>query len=355
MDGRQIHISDLKTYHPSQLLAERDLGIGVITAYKLADDEYYFVMGEYHNKGALSPTVGLRYDERFGDVYAALKIAHARKRLGKFECDGSIDDIVFYATIDQPGFQQKDLARLTFINRVNFNLTLAQFKKNFIEPMHKEASALGCVAHFFWRLDETVKGGRAAFESNEERSQAAEVAFNAAKSLESHGFAKEIKKSLKLLKDAKEEWKEKENPLKFFDHCGGNNFSQITGFCIISLDELKQYINNPQITNTKKQTILIPDFLHDELEKKKKCFLFEDEVKTIVAAISHLSPNEKVNAEKQGLGFFKPCDENKLQALQSPWKVTSTNLNRLKVNLTEKATFDPDELVCSKAKGLTCN
>jgi hypothetical protein len=69
----------LEQYIPTEEMIKNELGIGAITIYQLNNSMSYFIMGEYHGKGALMPTVGSKYSPT-NSIYDT--IASAFQRIG---------------------------------------------------------------------------------------------------------------------------------------------------------------------------------------------------------------------------------------------------------------------------------
>lgn len=81
-----IKPEDLKQYTVTDEMLKHDVGVGVVTIYQLKNNVPYLVMGEYHNKGALSPTVGAKL-EKNESIYDVITGAFSRKRLETMSFD----------------------------------------------------------------------------------------------------------------------------------------------------------------------------------------------------------------------------------------------------------------------------
>lgn len=330
---------NLAQYAVTPAMLKNDLGVGVITVYQLKNGMSYLVMGEYHNKGALSPTVGARFNKD-QSIYDVIKDAFHRKRLGKMDVDGGdIDAENIYYSVNA----SQKFARLTFVQNEKIDLSEEEFKKKYIEPMHTEALKQRSVSEFFWKLDETVnparKDSKFKFNSAEERALAAKKALD---KITSSAFpvSKEIIDKLSAMQDEKYVWNEEILPLKFYEKNGGRKYSELTGFYLMSVADILKQLKNPDIklgkTDQDKPTVFIKlDNLPQE-EKWKKFFIFEDEIKVVAAVIGQLT----LHKENTPLLYKSTCVSEKIEKLSSPWtleKITVEKLEFLKMSKLEGA------------------
>jgi hypothetical protein len=321
---------DLKRYSATDEMFKNDLGVGVVTIYKLKNGMSYLIMGEYHNKGALSPTVGARINKE-QSIHQVIKNAFERKRLGQmsFDDDEIDEDNIYYSINTKQGF-----ARITLIQNIKIDLSEEEFQEKYIIPMHQEAQYQRSVSEFFWKLDETVnldkKESRFKFKSIEERIQAASKAIDSMK-LAHFPVGNEIIEKLIRLQGAEYMWDEKIAPLEFYGKNGGRKYSELTGFYLISLQDILQQFKEPKIklgkTDEDKSTVYIEHSSLPKEEKWKKFFIFEDEIKTVSEIIHQLTSEKSKSLTTFKTDFIsKPVED-----LVSPWKVEKINCNQLKV------------------------
>lgn len=310
----------LQQHSATDEMLKYDFGVGVITAYQLKNNQIYFIMGEYHNKGALSPTAGGRF-LKDRSIYDAIQDALERKRFGKMEFDsGDIDEKNIYYSINA----KQNFARLTFVQNVEVNITEEDFKEKFVMPMHVEAQYQRSVSEFFWKLDETLKNSQYKFPSAEERALAAEKALNDMQ--KSHfPVGQEILNKLYYMADKNNIWNEKISPLKFYGDNGGRKYSEFTSFYLVSLTDIVEQLVDPEIKDKDKEkpTVIIKN---GNFSNKKQFFIFEDEVKVFIEIVKQLFPI------KYNPTLSKPASiSEKLNSLNSLWTVEKINCDTLKV------------------------
>ena len=280
----------LTEYKPTAAMLKNDLGIGVITLYKLSDDKFYMIGIDYHNKGAISPTVGAKY---FAEqtMRECLQGAFERKRFNVLQLDHTdISPTIFYSA--NPGAPRQPMARLTFTQLVESKLSYDEFTKTFIEPMHAEACYQGSVSGLFWRMDETChpakKDSKFKFTSDEERIKATVITLNNM-TLSTFKVPAEIMAKLEAMKQHGFVWDDKAYPLEFYANHGGRKYSEVTGVFLMSVENVIQQLNLASLkidpNAPDKQTVFITDPSLASQPPKKKFFFFEDEVKVVARAL----------------------------------------------------------------------
>ncbi|HEX2549203.1 MAG TPA: hypothetical protein VHM20_05185, partial [Gammaproteobacteria bacterium] len=285
------------------------------------------VMGEYHNKGALSPTVGARF-RKDDNIYTHLKNAFARKRLGTMEInhEAKIKDDMYYSLNEKQGF-----SRLTFVQHVHIDLSEEEFQQQYIEPMHSEALRQKSVSEFFWKLDETFnkKDSRYSFKSDQERIEYAKKALiniNSAK----FKLDDKIIQQLEFLQNPNATWEEKIPPLEFYGKNGGRKYSELTAFYLMPLDDLAKHFGNPKIKkDPEKPTIYVECKNQPKEEKWKKLFIFEEEVNVLVDLLKNY-----LNKKECSTSLFLSTP---WKNLPSPWIIEMKSIAELeKVNANNK-------------------
>ncbi len=310
---------DLEQYNPTDemLKYKKNLGIGVVTVYEI-EGKSYFIMGDYHNKGALTPTVGGKYDE---SIYTTIESAFQRKRFGEMKfSDGQVDAKHCYYSVND----KQNQARLTFLHKVKVDCSLEEFNEKFIRPMHQEATHQGAVSNFFWRLDETVNPKRqmskSKFRSVEECQKAANNALEQI-TKSKFGVSDAIKEKLKNYSIEEKFWDEKELlPIKFYEDNKGRKYSELAGCYLISLEYILSQMQSPKIMtdphDTGKQTIYITH---------QKFFIFEDEVRVLMKILQELTPQKNSSDPR----IFQPSTVQKEIELQSPWVAEKISFEKL--------------------------
>lgn len=267
-------------------LSSYEVGVGVIPIFYLADNNPHTIVGEYHNKGALSPTVGSHF-KNTQSIYANLENAFARKRLGILKLDdtGLIDEKAYFSVNKKQNF-----ARVTFVQTLSSSLSPADFEKTYLEPMKREALCQRRVSEFFWKLSETEssKESKFKFKSPEERSQFAKQALEGMQA-STFGLDKTIISQLEKLQDAKKTWEEKEPPLEFYGKNGGRKYSELTDFYLMPLEGLVKQFSNRIVKEDKEKPTIFVESIAKEVSRKK-FFIFEEEVNLLADVLqSHLT------------------------------------------------------------------
>ncbi|OGT41990.1 MAG: hypothetical protein A3F42_04290 [Gammaproteobacteria bacterium RIFCSPHIGHO2_12_FULL_37_34] len=321
-----MNLDSLKQYFATADMVQNDLGVGVVTIYRLNNKRFYLVMGDYHNRSALTPTVGARYNKEHS-IYDTICDAFERKRFNGMQFDPS--EIVGEESIDEQNIYysvNKKLARLTFVQHIELNLSEDVFKEKYIDPIHKEAQYQGSGSNFFWRLDETIKGNQKfSFKSNEDRAKAAQKALDSI-SKSKFKMSDAILQEVVAMRDTNYQWNaENKSPLDFFEANGGRKYSELGGIYLISLDDILKQLKDSniylQFPDPEKQTVGIQ--YTSPTESWKKFYLFEDEAQLFISIMRDIEPLIST-APDQVPGF---CE--KVNKLVSPWVVDKISIDQL--------------------------
>lgn len=189
----QLDPISLKNITASEKMLKSDLGIGVIPIYELNDGSKYLILGEYHNKGALSPTVGAKFIKD-KSAFNVLDDAFKRKRFNMDPSDGNLEEKSIYCSTNE----KQNFTRITFVQHCKKDSSPNDFIEKFIKPLNEEAQYQGSVSSFFWKLDEYIKDSKYKFKSIEELKTAAKKAHD---DIKNSKFYNEMSKDITGLLD----------------------------------------------------------------------------------------------------------------------------------------------------------